>query len=147
MRTCFRQGGRNKFNRTVTSVARREIITGRERGKEGRKKRISFRAKRRSRRSDRGSEKFAVGSSEIICEAMKRRLWPVFARPSDYPRRSFAGAKEGRRGNEAGRRGGARFVDERGIARTPLEERRKVAEMLFRRLRASFIAWEIALGR
>lgn len=30
-----------------------------------------------------------------------------------------------------------------GIARTPSE--RKVAEMLFRRLRAAFIAWEIAL--
>lgn len=45
MRTCFRQGGRNKFSRTV---ARTEIITGRkerERGKKG--FRFGGRAKRR----------------------------------------------------------------------------------------------------
>ena len=74
-------------------------------------------------------------SSEIICEAMKRR----------YSAGRIV-AKEGRGGNEAGR--GRGEVALTNVARAPLEERRKVAEMLFRRLRASsFIAWEIALGR
>lgn len=42
---------------------------------------------------------------------MKRRLWPVFARSDDCLRRSFVtGAREGRRGNEARRRRGARWL-------------------------------------
>ena len=133
-------------------MARREIITGRkEREGEG---------KRREKKKD-----FVSGEAKVetqrpwigkICGEIERDYLRgdetatlAGIRSAERLSSSLLRGREGRtkreRGGEKGR--GARFVDERGIARTPLEERRKVAEMLFRRLRASFIAWEIALGR
>lgn len=76
-------------------------------------------------------------SSEIICDEGDETA--IFGRTD---------CREGGTRRERGGERAGREVALTNVARAPLEERRKVAEMLFRRLRASsFIAWEIALGR